>query len=70
VTLSGVPVHVSELKWPFSCFYFRRGLHILHGRAELLGNEDGLHVEVAVGMTQTMKDALARWSRKMRRAWW
>jgi hypothetical protein len=31
---------------------------VLHGRAELLGNDDGLHVEVAVGMTQTMKDAL------------
>ncbi|HEX3091961.1 MAG TPA: hypothetical protein VHW72_05015, partial [Candidatus Angelobacter sp.] len=32
--------------------------HVLHGRAELLGNNEGLHVEVAVGMTQTMKDAL------------
>src|SRR5207302_7148226 len=31
---------------------------VLHGRAELLGSDEGLHVEVAVGMTQTMKDAL------------
>jgi hypothetical protein len=30
---------------------------VLHGRADLLGS-DGLHVEVAVGITQTMKDAL------------
>jgi hypothetical protein len=31
---------------------------VLHGRAELLGGEEGMHIEVAVGMTQTMKDAL------------
>jgi hypothetical protein len=58
VTLSGVPVFVSELKWPFHPSTSGADWHILHGRAELLGNEDGLHVEVAVGMTQTMKDAL------------
>jgi hypothetical protein len=58
VTLSGVPVHVSELKWPFHPSTSGADWHILHGRAELLGSEDGLHVEVAVGMTQTMKDAL------------
>jgi hypothetical protein len=58
VTLSGVPVHVSELKWPFHPSTSGADWQILHGRAELLGNEDGLHVEVAVGMTQTMKDAL------------
>lgn len=58
VTLSGVPVYVSELKWPFHASTSGADWHILHGRAELLGSEEGLHVEVAVGMTQTMKDAL------------
>jgi hypothetical protein len=58
VTLSGVPIHVSELKWPFHPSTSGADWHVLHGRAELLGNNDGLHVEVAVGMTQTMKDAL------------
>jgi hypothetical protein len=58
VTLSGVPIHVSELKWPFHPSTSGADWHVLHGRAELLGNSEGLHVEVAVGMTQTMKDAL------------
>ena len=58
VTLSGVPVFISELKWPFHPSTSGADWHILHGRADLLGNEDGLHVEVAVGMTQTMKDSL------------
>ncbi len=58
VTLSGVPVFISELKWPFHASTSGADWHILHGRADLLGSEDGLHVEVAVGMTQTMKDAL------------
>lgn len=31
---------------------------MLHGRVDLLDSTDGLHAEVAVGMTQTMKDAL------------
>ena len=31
---------------------------MLHGRADLLGNDEGLHAKVAVGMTQTMKEAL------------
>jgi hypothetical protein len=58
VTLSGVPVHVSELKWPFHASTSGADWHVLHGRAELLVSDEGLHVEVAVGMTQTMKDAL------------
>jgi hypothetical protein len=57
VTLSGVPINVSELKWPFHASTSGSDWHVLHGRADLLGSE-GLHVEVAVGMTQTMKDAL------------
>lgn len=58
VTLSGVPINVSELKWPFHPSSSGADWLVLHGRVELLGNSDGLHAEVAVGMTQTMKDAL------------
>ena len=57
VTLSGVPINISELKWPFHSSTSGSDWYVLHGRADLLGS-DGLHVEVAVGMTQTMKDAL------------
>jgi hypothetical protein len=57
VTLSGVPILVSELKWPFHPSTSGSDWYVLHGRADLLGS-DGLHVEVAVGITQTMKDAL------------
>src|SRR6185312_833256 len=57
VTLSGVPIDITELKWPFHSSTSGSDWFVLHGRADLLGS-DGLHVEVAVGMTQTMKDAL------------
>jgi hypothetical protein len=58
VTLSGVPVHVSQLKWPFHPSTSGSDWLVLHGRVDLLGSDEGLHAEVAVGMTQTMKDAL------------
>jgi hypothetical protein len=58
VTLSGVPINVSELRWPFHPSTSGSDWLILHGRVELLGSDEGLHAEVAVGMTQTMKDAL------------
>ena len=58
VTLSGVPIDISELKWPFHPSTSGADWYVLHGRAELLGSVDGLHVEVAVNMTQTMKDNL------------
>ena len=58
VTLSGIPVNISELKWPFHPSTSGSDWHILHGRADLLESADGLHVEVAVGLTQTMKDSL------------
>jgi hypothetical protein len=58
VTLSGVPISVTDLKWPFHPSTSGADWLILHGRADLLGSEEGLHCEVAVGMTQTMKDAL------------
>ncbi|HKD59100.1 MAG TPA: hypothetical protein VKB47_01505, partial [Terracidiphilus sp.] len=58
VTLSGVPIAVSELKWPFHPSTSGSDWLVLHGRVNLLGSDEGLHAEVAVGMTQTMKDAL------------
>ena len=58
VTLSGVPISVTDLKWPFHPSTSGADWLILHGRADLLGSDEGLHCEVAVGMTQTMKDAL------------
>jgi hypothetical protein len=58
VTLSGVPISVTDLKWPFHPSTSGADWLILHGRADLLGSAEGLHCEVAVGMTQTMKDAL------------
>jgi hypothetical protein len=58
VTLNGVPIAVSELKWPFHASTSGSDWLVLHGRVDLLGSSEGLHAEVAVGMTQTMKDAL------------
>jgi hypothetical protein len=58
VTLSGVPIRVSELKWPFHPSTSGADWLVLHGRVQLLGTNEDLHAEVAVGMTQTMKDAL------------
>ena len=59
VTLSGVPITVTDLKWPFHPSTSGSDWLVLHGRVDLLGSDEGLHAEVAVGMTQTMKDALA-----------
>ncbi|HLW52088.1 MAG TPA: hypothetical protein VKW06_04525 [Candidatus Angelobacter sp.] len=58
VTLSGVPINVNELRWPFHASTSGSDWLVLHGRVELLGSKEDLHVEVAVAMTQTMKDAL------------
>lgn len=58
VTLSGVPISVRELRWPFHPSTSGADWLVLHGRVDLLGSKEGLHAEVAVGMTQTMKDAL------------
>src|SRR5260370_12205702 len=58
VTISGVPILVSELKWPFHPSSSGSDWFILHGRADLLESAEGLHAEVAVGMTQTMKESL------------
>jgi hypothetical protein len=58
VTLSGVPIAVTDLKWPFHPSTSGSDWLVLHGRVELLDSSEGLHADVAVGMTQTMKDAL------------
>ncbi|HET9182158.1 MAG TPA: hypothetical protein VFP59_08495 [Candidatus Angelobacter sp.] len=58
VTLSGVPISIAELKWPFHPSTSGSDWLVLHGRVDLLGSSEVLHAEVAVGMTQTMKDAL------------
>lgn len=58
VTLSGVPISVRELKWPFHPSTSGSDWLVLHGIVDLLGGDEGLHAEVAVGLTQTMKDAL------------
>lgn len=58
VTLSGVPIDIAELKWPFHTSASGSDWLVLHGRANLLGSSEGLHAEVAVGMTQTIKEAL------------
>lgn len=58
VTLSGVPINIAELRWPFHASTSGSDWLVLHGRVDLLGSDEGLHAEVSVGMTQTMKDAL------------
>ena len=58
VTLSGVPIAITDLKWPFHPSTSGSDWLVLHGRVDLLGSAEGLHAEVAVGMTQTMKEAL------------
>ncbi|MBZ5532196.1 MAG: hypothetical protein LAO20_12255 [Acidobacteriia bacterium] len=59
VTLTGIPVAITDLKWPFHASTSGSDWLVLHGRVNLLGGaEEGLHADVAVGMTQTMKDAL------------
>src|SRR5690242_15123363 len=60
VTLSGVPIEVAELKWPFHQSTSGSDWFVLHGRVELLerANPEKLHAEAAIAMTQTMKEAL------------
>ncbi|HEY6272453.1 MAG TPA: hypothetical protein VIX19_10725 [Terriglobales bacterium] len=58
VTLSGVAIDIVELKWPFRASSSGSDWLVLHGRVDLLGSDEGLHAEVSIGMTQTMKDAL------------
>lgn len=60
VTLSGVPIEIAELRWPFHPSTSGSDWLVLHGRVDLLeaAGPDRLHAEVAVAMTQTMKEAM------------
>ena len=58
VTLSGVPINVRELTWPFRPSTSGADWLVLHGRVDLLDSAESLHSDVAVEMTQTMKEAL------------
>src|SRR5215469_14591137 len=60
VTLSGVPIEITQLRWPFHQSTSGSDWFVLHGRVDLLDAADTekLHAEVAVAMTQTMKEAL------------
>jgi len=60
VTLSGVPIEIAELKWPFHQSTSGSDWFVLHGRVDLAdaASAEKLQAEVAVAMTQTMKQAL------------
>src|SRR5215813_4236212 len=60
VTLSGVPIEIAELKWPFHQSTSGSDWFVLHGRVDLAdaASTEKLQAEVAVAMTQTMKQAL------------
>ena len=58
VTLSGVPINIRDLTWPFRPSTSGADWLVLHGRVDLLDSAEGLHSDVAVEMTQTMKEAL------------
>ncbi len=58
VTLSGIPIEITDLKWPFHQSTSGADWFVLHGRADLLESPDKLHAEVAVGMTQTIKETI------------
>jgi hypothetical protein len=59
VTLSGVPIEITDLKWPFHQSTSGADWFVLHGRADLLDSPEKLHAEVAVGMTQTIKETIS-----------
>ncbi len=56
VTLSGLPVRI-ELTWPFHPSTSGADWFSLHGRV-WLDDDSGLHADVAVNLTQTIKEAL------------
>lgn len=60
VTLSGVPIEITQLKWPFHRSTSGSDWFVLHGKVDLLEAIAGeqLRAEVAVAITQTMQDAL------------
>ncbi len=56
VTLSGLPVRL-ELEWPFRPSQSGADWFSLHGRV-WLDDDSGLHADVAVNLTQVIKEAL------------
>jgi len=56
VTLAGLPLRV-ELTWPFHASTSGADWFSLHGRVSL-DDDSGLHADVAVNLTQTIKEAL------------
>src|SRR5262249_29919869 len=58
VTLSGVPIEIAELKWPFHASTSGSDWLVLHGRVNMVGSDEGVPAEVAGGLAQTIKEAL------------
>src|SRR5205085_1194935 len=56
VTLSGLPIRI-ELAWPFHASTSGADWFSLHGRV-WLDDDSGLHADVAVNLTQVIKEAL------------
>jgi len=56
ITIAGLPITIS-LKWPFRQSSGGADFFVLHGDIRL-ENTDGLHVPVAVNLTQTVREAL------------
>lgn len=58
VTLGGVPLHF-ELEWPFHKSTSGADFHVIHGRARLLSEPEGvLYCDFAANFSQTIVEAL------------
>src|SRR5512146_1738979 len=57
ITISGLPLTIT-LNWPFRPSGGGADFFVLHGDIRL-ENSDGLHVPVAVNLTQTVREAMA-----------
>ena len=60
VTLSGVPISVIDLRWPFHPSTSGADWLILHGRADLLGSDEGLHCEFACLLYSMLQNILTQ----------
>lgn len=56
VTLHGIPLTFT-LEWPFHASTSGADYHVLHGKVEL-EEGSGLHADIAIHMSQTVKEAL------------
>src|SRR5579864_4775123 len=58
VTLGGVPMHF-ELEWPFHKSTSGADVHVIHGKARLLSDPEGmLNCDFAANFSQTVVEAL------------